>query len=105
MYLSLAQIDPQYYQLTLDTLLRATQLAPTDPKLLYNIGLLYIQLDNLSQAKIALRQAIDLKPNYDHAIAELIKLYQQEDNQDHIQKLKDQLLFYYPDHPFAATLE
>lgn len=104
-YLSLAQIDPQYYQLTLDTLLRATQLAPTDPKLLYNIGLLYIQLDNLPQAKIALRQAIDLKPNYDHAIAELIKLYQQEDNQDQIQKLKDQLLFYYPDHPFAATLE
>ena len=104
-YLTLAQIDPQYYQLTLETLLRATQLAPTDPKLLYNIGLLYIQLNNLPQAKIAFRQAIDLKPNYDHAIAELIKLYQQENNQDQVQALKDQLLFYYPDHPFASTLE
>lgn len=70
----LSNIDPNYQQSALNTLLQASILAPTDPKLLYNVAILY---QNLGQRDLAIRsykRAVELKPNYQEAIERINKL-------------------------------
>lgn len=102
-YLTLAQIDPNYYYLALNSLLKANELAPTDSKIIYNIGLLHLTLGDQNQAETAFRQAVSLRPNYDAALIELIKLLKGTNNDDAGGYL-DQLLKYYPDHPAQTEL-
>lgn len=61
---SLAQIDPSFYQLSIEAIERAHELAPTDAKVLYNKALLYDQGGLREQAVEVLGNAIELKPNY-----------------------------------------
>ena len=62
--LYLAIIDPKYTPQALNTLLELTGISPTDPKILYNIGLIYEQLNKPDQARQAYQKALDLKPDY-----------------------------------------
>ncbi|MBI3954574.1 O-antigen ligase family protein [Candidatus Collierbacteria bacterium] len=62
--LALAVFKPEYTNTALNTLLELSALAPTDPKILYNIGLVYEQMGLNNQAKQAYEKALELKPDY-----------------------------------------
>lgn len=72
--LTLALIDSQYYDQALATLARAIELAPTDAKIVYNMGLVYEQQGKLEQAKQAYEKALELKPDYFQVQQELDRL-------------------------------
>ncbi len=77
-YLTLASIDTKYHEQAKDELVEARRLAPTDPKLAYNLGLVYARLSDLSGAESSLKDAIALKPNYVDPYYALTLLYEQD---------------------------
>jgi len=62
--LTLATIDPKYNYDAIQTLLKITELSPTEATNYYNIGLLYAGLNQNDSAKMAFQRAIELKPDY-----------------------------------------
>lgn len=86
-YLTLASTDPQYNQLAATELEDARSLAPTDPKLAYNLALVYTRLGKNNEAKEQLQQAIALKPNYESPYYALTLLYEQTNQKDLIPDL------------------
>jgi len=84
----LATLDPKYYQLALQALLRGAELAPTDPKIKYNLALVYLTLGQNEQAIKTLQETIQLKPNYEDPHYALALIYEQTGEK---QKAKEQL--------------
>lgn len=78
LFYSLAEIDEQYNQDALEALLRAAELAPTDAKVSYNLGLMYARLGQIETAIQTLEKTIELKPNYRNARYALALFYEQE---------------------------
>ena len=76
LWLILAQIDPNFYTNAITDLKAALSLSPTDAKLMYNLGVLELQLGQPATARLTLEQTVVLKPNYEAARLELGKLYQ-----------------------------
>lgn len=72
--LYLASIDPQYYNEVITSLLQVSAKAPTDAKVLYNLGLVYSNMKKYDEAKQALEKAIELKPDYTEAQGALDKI-------------------------------
>ena len=68
-YFELSDID-----LTLDALNKSIALAPTDPKLYLTKATILQSIGKNNEAKEALKKAIELKPNYQEAKANLDKL-------------------------------
>jgi Flp pilus assembly protein TadD/O-antigen ligase len=60
----LSQVDPQYLSSALAAIEKAHELAPTDAKIAYNLGVLYGQNNKLQQAIDTLTETIKLKPDY-----------------------------------------
>ncbi|MFH2085587.1 MAG: O-antigen ligase family protein [bacterium] len=83
-YLWLAALDPQYYANAKDELIRARELAPTDPKLAYNLGLVYTRVNDLGSAEQQLKDAISLRPIYPDPYYALTLLYEQTRQTDKI---------------------
>jgi tetratricopeptide (TPR) repeat protein len=65
---SLAQLEPTLYPLAVQAIEKASSLAPTHAKVMYNKALLYEQGGQREQALIILQEAIRLKPNYRDAL-------------------------------------
>ena len=63
-YLNLATIDPKYLENAKETLSQAIIQAPTDAKLLYNLGLIYIKTGDYEKAKDILAHTVEIKENY-----------------------------------------
>ena len=61
---TLSQINSQYLVPALDALIKAHQLAPTDAKISYNLGLLYAQAGQLETGIATLKNTVKLKPDY-----------------------------------------
>lgn len=78
MFIALAEVDSRYQQNALDALLRAAELAPTDAKVSYNLGLLYSHLDQIDTAIKTMEHTIELKPNYDKARYALALFYEEK---------------------------
>jgi putative inorganic carbon (hco3(-)) transporter len=70
-YLQLSEIDPSFKQVTIDTLDQAILLAPTDPKIVYQKGLILNSFNRVTEAEIALEKAVELKTNYREALITL----------------------------------
>ena len=70
----LSNIDQKFTQQALNTLLQASILAPTDAKLLFNIGILYQNLNQKDLAALSYQKALELKPNYQEALYNINKL-------------------------------
>ncbi|HBL52353.1 MAG: hypothetical protein A3D24_04940 [Candidatus Blackburnbacteria bacterium RIFCSPHIGHO2_02_FULL_39_13] len=70
----LAYVDPKYLSGGVGYLERAVQLAPTDPKIRYNLGALYSRLGDNEKAMEILQIALKLKPDYMDAIKGLEEL-------------------------------
>lgn len=75
---TLSQINAQYLPLALQALIRAQQLAPTDAKISYNLGLLYAQAGQLDLGVSTLQNTVKLKPDYRDAYYALGLLLHQQ---------------------------
>jgi len=62
--LYLSTLDPKYNSDAIQTLLKVTELSPNEASNYYNIGLLYVQIKKLDEAKIAFQKVLNLKPGY-----------------------------------------
>lgn len=72
---NLGQLNPNYVKVAINTIKKATVLAPTDAKAFYILGQFY-QNDNQTNLAIeSFKTATQLKPNYDLAFFELGQLY------------------------------
>jgi tetratricopeptide (TPR) repeat protein len=74
-YNTLAIKQPSYLGPSLDLLLKAQTLAPTDPVLTYQIGNLYFALGRYKDAEVAFTKALDQKPNFDNSMIRLSEVY------------------------------
>jgi len=88
----LGEVDGQYYQQALATLLQAEQLAPTDPKIKYNLGLLYAQFGQTETAITTLEETVKLKPNYIDVRYALSLLYRQIGRKDEARQQLEEIL-------------
>lgn len=67
LFIKLSAINPNYLINARDTLLSATAQAPTDAKLFYNLGLVYIRTGEIDKAIETLEETIEMKKNYRNA--------------------------------------
>ena len=72
--LALATLDKKYYQDALNTLLKITELSPTESNNYINVGILYLNLGKIDFANLAFKKALELNPNSESAKVYLQKL-------------------------------
>lgn len=85
----LSQFDDQYLQAAQEVLTSARGLAPTDPKIIYNLGLVEIGLGNQEEGISLLEETVKLKPNYDTVRAQLAQEYEKRgEYQQALEQLK-----------------
>jgi putative inorganic carbon (HCO3(-)) transporter len=87
-FIQLSTIDNQLLLNAADSINQAITLSPTDAKLYYNLGLVYLRLQKVDEAQKILEKAVELKSNYRDAHFALAIVYKQ--NHDN-QKAKEQL--------------
>ena len=75
-FITLAQLKPDWLNNAQETLVEALALAPTDAKLMYNLALVQLALGDQETGLQTLKKTIELKPNYEGARVELAKHYQ-----------------------------
>lgn len=64
---NLSIINPKYLGGAKEALLQASIKAPTDAKLFYNLGIIYLKTGEVSNSLDTFNKAINLKPNYKEA--------------------------------------
>ncbi|MFZ5845188.1 MAG: tetratricopeptide repeat protein, partial [Patescibacteria group bacterium] len=74
-YYTFSSFDPEFLPAAITALKKALSLSPTDPKILYNLAVLYGRQDDNQQAIETLKTAISLKPNYRDAYFALYIFY------------------------------
>lgn len=78
LFFTLSQVDSRYLPRALDAIEKASILAPNDANILYNLGVLYGQNNNIDKGISALEKTISLKPNYKEAHYGLGLFYHQK---------------------------
>ncbi len=79
-YSRLAVIDEQHLETSRKILLKAQNKAPTDPKLVYQQGLIEYRMGKQEQAIDTIKQAIIMKPDYHQARHQLGLIYEHSGN-------------------------
>ncbi len=74
-YYYLSEFDSNYFITTIDSMVQAQKLAPTDPKNYYSLAQFLEAAELFDDAIFYYQQAIKLKPNYDHAYFALGKIF------------------------------
>lgn len=74
-FITLAQMNADLLKNAKETLQQGVQLAPTDAKLLYNLGVVEISLNEKEAGSKSLEKAVALKPNYEAARLQLANVY------------------------------
>ena len=75
-FYTLSTFDHNYAIKAIEATQEAIKLSPTDPKLVYNLGLLYGKVGKTEQAFSTIEKAIELKPNYEEARNALALFYE-----------------------------
>lgn len=88
----LSAMDEKYFLDSKDALEKARLLSPTDPKITYNLALIYDKLGRKDEAKSLLSETIRLKPDYRDAYFALAVLYQRDKNNDKARELLNFIL-------------
>jgi O-antigen ligase/tetratricopeptide (TPR) repeat protein len=91
-YYQLSSIDPIYKDKTIEILDKTIALAPTDPKLVFNKGLILASQNKLPEAIETLKKAVELKPDYRDAIVTLADFYFKNNQKSEALGLIDELL-------------
>lgn len=73
-YILLSEINSRYLQLAADTLQKAVLISPTDPRLPYNLGIIYKYLNATDSARQQFQKAVDLKPDFPDSAIQLQEL-------------------------------
>ena len=76
-FYTLSQISPSYLPMALEAIKKASELAPTDADVSYNLGVLYGQNGDSANAVKTLQNTIKLKPDYSQAYYALAIFYHQ----------------------------
>ncbi len=76
-FYALGQLDAKYLPTAVQAIQKAHELAPTDAKISYNLGVILEQAGQTEQAVKALEETIKLKPDYQDAYYALGLLYRQ----------------------------
>ncbi len=79
-FTKLSAIDENYLKEARDALTTAQTLAPTDPKLVYQQGVIELALGNRQTAVNLILKAIEMKPNYHRARYKLGQIYEEQEN-------------------------
>lgn len=74
---TLSELDQDLLRETLNTILKAWELAPNDTKIAYNVGLIYAKLGDNDQAIETLKKSSALKPDYYEPRFALALFYEQ----------------------------
>ena len=77
-FYKLAEIDSRYMVQALASLSQAVRLAPTDPKVHYNLGLIYYHLGEKEKAIETLEETMELKPDYRETYLALTTIWEKE---------------------------
>jgi len=85
-YYSFSTFDPQFNQAAITALEQAQLLSPNDPKIHYNLAILYGRQPNNEKAIELLKLAIALKPNYRDAYYAL-SIFYKEVNQPELARM------------------
>lgn len=88
--INLTTIDPQLMQTATKSLEIAHELAPTDPKVTYNLALLYSRQDMVHSAIETLYRTTEMKPNYPEPYYALALLHYQQATSDSNSEIQDQ---------------
>lgn len=91
-YYQLSSVDPSFNEKTLEVLDKTIALAPTDPKLVFNKGLILASQNRLPEAIETLKKAVQLKPDYRDAIVTLADFYYRNKQKEEALGLIDELL-------------
>ena len=89
-FYALSQLGDQYLADAAQALSKAKELSPTDPKIHYNLALLYDQLDKKAEAIMLLEETTRLKSNYRDAYFALALFYTRD---NHKEKAEEALNF------------
>ena len=89
-YFALYQIDPKYLSNAALSLEKARSLSPTDPKITYNLALIYDKMERRKEAIELLAESVKLKPDYRDAYFALALFYERDKQTD---KAKEMLRF------------
>lgn len=79
-FYSFSAFDPEFNPAAITALTRAWELSPNDPKIIYNLAILYGRQNDNTKAIELLQQAINLKPNYRDAYFALHVFYKEIGN-------------------------
>lgn len=97
----LSLLDSNFDKQTLDTIDHTISLAPTDPKLYYNKGLILSQENQWDQAISAMKKAVELKPDYREAELSLADFYTKNKQTDKAIPILNKVLNDIPNDPDA----
>lgn len=81
-FYTLSTIDPKYNLDALAAITRAAQLAPTDAKVHYNLGIIFGRTGQIDRAIKTFEETIKLKPDYRDAYYALALYYEQTTNHE-----------------------
>ncbi len=79
-FYSFSTFDQEFNPAAITALTRAWELSPNDPKIIYNLAILYGRQNDNTKAIALLEQAINLKPNYRDAYFALHVFYKEVGN-------------------------
>lgn len=99
---TLAEIDPQYLPESIAVIKSTIDLAPTDPKLFYNLGLLQYRDGQVEEGIQNLEKALQLKPNYQDPLNALALIYEETGDSAKSKFYFDELSRVNPNHPAVS---
>ena len=70
-YILLSAVDSRYLQLAADTLQKAVLISPTDPRIPYNLGIIYKYLNATPSSTFYFQESLRLKPDFADPQAQL----------------------------------
>jgi putative inorganic carbon (hco3(-)) transporter len=103
-YYYLSVLDTQHFISTIESMLQASKLAPTDAKIPYSLGQFLESAELFDDALYYYQKAVDLKPNYDHAYFALGKIYYEQQKFDLAKKNLELNLLYAPTNTEAQEM-
>ncbi|MBI3342863.1 O-antigen ligase family protein [Candidatus Gottesmanbacteria bacterium] len=91
-YYAFSSFDPAFNDAAIEALERASKLSPNDPKITYNLAILYGRKASNDKAIDLLKASIDLKPNYRDAYYALWVFYTEVKKPDLARKILEDYL-------------